>query len=274
MNVTTPRVVDLPVTRFGDGGPRTPADTLTIEAPLEILLNGAPFSVTMRTPGDELALVRGLLYTEGVLPTARPFPATTTACHRGPWPRVVDLEVPSAELHLEGQERRLISASSCGLCGKTSLGSLEDAVPAVGDRGSVTADGVLTMQKTMRAHQAAFQRSGGTHAAAAFDEEGQLLALAEDIGRHNAVDKVVGTLLLEERLGDAVAMTVSGRISFEIVSKAARAQIATLIAVSAPSSLSVELAEQAGMTLIGFCRDGRFNVYSHAHRVRGGDGGR
>ena len=127
------------------------------------------------------------------------------------------------------------------------------------------------MQEHMRAEQLAFDRSGGTHAAAVFDEQGAMLAFAEDIGRHNAVDKVIGQLLMDERLEDAWAMTVSGRVSFEIVSKAAQARIGMLIAVSAPSSLSVELAQKSGMTLVGFCRQARFNVYTHPQRIDGVD---
>lgn len=271
MNVSKPRVMNLPVSRHGDSAGRGTQDALSIEAPLEILINGAPFSVTMRSPGDELALVRGLLYTEDVLSSGAPYPHTTTECHRGPWPRTLDLTVPVDELRLEGHERRLVSASSCGLCGKISLGSLEDAVPdiveAQEERPTTTPARVLAMQAAMRSEQLAFERSGGTHAAAAFDTSGVMLALAEDIGRHNAVDKVIGQLLLEGRLQDAWAMTVSGRVSFEIVSKAARAQLSLLIAVSAPSSLSVELAHKSGMTLVGFCRQERFNIYSHAERI-------
>ncbi len=277
MNASTPRVMDLPVARHGDHDRRGDRDALCIEAPLEILINGAPFSVTMRSPGDELELARGLLFTEGVLPSSAPYPYTSEACHRGPWPRKLDLSVPEEALHLDGHERRLVSASSCGLCGKTSLGSLEDAVPDVGDRRRETRalapDRVLAMQREMRAQQLSFDRSGGTHAAAAFDAQGQTLAFAEDIGRHNAVDKVVGLLLLSDRLDDAWAMTVSGRVSFEIVSKAARAQIELLVAVSAPSSLSVELAHKSGMTLVGFCRQERFNIYSHPERIEGADRG-
>ncbi len=271
MNVSKPRVMSLPVTRHGAAERRGPEDSLSIEAPLEILINGEPFSVTMRSPGDELALVRGLLYTEGVLPSGAPYPYETTECHRGPWPRTLDLSVPNEELLLEGHERRLVSSSSCGLCGKTTLGSLEEAVPDI-DEGveeppTTTPERVLAMQTAMRAEQLAFERSGGTHAAAAFDASGNMLALAEDIGRHNAVDKVVGQLLLEGQLHEAWAMTVSGRVSFEIISKAARAQISLLIAVSAPSSLSVELAQKSGMTLIGFSRHDRFNIYSHPERI-------
>lgn len=277
MNVSTPRVMKLPVRRHGDAQGRGTQDALSVEAPLEILINGSPFSVTMRSPGDELALVRGLLYTEGVLPTGAPYPHATTECHRGPWPRTLDLTVPVEELLLEGHERRLVSASSCGLCGKTSLGSLEDSVPHISEssveRPTTTPERILAMQEAMRSEQLAFDRSGGTHAAAAFDASGTMLALAEDIGRHNAVDKVIGQLLLEDRLQDAWAMTVSGRVSFEIVSKAARGQLSLLIAVSAPSSLSVELAQGSGMTLVGFCRQDRFNTYSHPERVHGVPGG-
>lgn len=276
MNVSKPRVMNLPVSRHGDADRRGAQDALSIEAPLEILINGEPFSVTMRSPGDELSLVRGLLYTEGVLLSSAPFPYTTTECHRGPWPRTLDLTVPADELLLEGHERRLVSSSSCGLCGKTSLGSLEEAVPdileAPQERPTTTPERVLAMQDAMRSEQLAFERSGGTHAAAAFDRSGAMLALAEDIGRHNAVDKVIGQLLLENRLQDAWAMTVSGRVSFEIVSKAARGQLSLLIAVSAPSSLSVELAKKSGMTLVGFCRQGRFNTYTHPERIHEVDG--
>ena len=268
MSGGTPATVDLPLRRFDRGSFEERDDALVIEAPLEILLNSEPFSVTMRTPGQELALVRGLLFTEGVLSSAAPFPVTRTACERGPWPRALDLEVPPELLSLDGQERRLISASSCGLCGKKSWSPLEAAPVAPSAPATVSASEVLAMQERMRAKQSTFERSGGTHAAAAFDAQGQLLALAEDIGRHNAVDKVVGELLLSGRLEDAQTLTVSGRVSFEIVSKAAQASFALLIAVSAPSSLAVELAQQGGITLIAFCRQGRFNVYSHPERLK------
>ena len=271
MNASTPRVMDLPVARHGDHDRRGDRDALCIEAPLEILINGAPFSVTMRSPGDELELARGLLFTEGVLPSSAPYPYTSEACHRGPWPRKLDLSVPEEALHLDGHERRLVSASSCGLCGKTSLGSLEDAVPDVGDlrreTRALAPDRVLAMQREMRAQQLSFDRSGGTHAAAAFDAQGQTLAFAEDIGRHNAVDKVAGSVA---RAGGDLrgALIVStGRLSLEIAAKAVRLGAWGVASRSAATAGAVELAARYGMVMAGFARGRRMNIYCGGERL-------
>ena len=161
----------------------------------------------------------------------------------------------------------MMSSSSCGLCGKTSMDELELEASPVRDHGALNGELVPRLQRLMRSRQAGFDRSGGVHAAAAFTLEGELLAVREDIGRHNAVDKVIGVLLREETLDRAAAMTVSGRVSFEIVSKAARANIQHLIAVSAPSSMAVEMCAAHGMTLIGFCREGRFTTYAHPEAI-------
>lgn len=263
-------VVAVPVTRYGKTGRADPSDWLTVEAPLQILVNRRPFTVTMRTPGQDEALARGLLFTEGVVPgRGRGYEATREDCSLGIAARSIDLTVPESELVWQSHERSMMSASSCGLCGKTHLEDIETDGPSVSEDGALTVDRIFTMQDRMRAEQASFARSGGTHAAAAFALDGALLAVHEDIGRHNAVDKVIGTLIEEDLLDRAGAMTVSGRVSFEIVTKAAAADIRFLIAVSAPSSLAVDLARMRGMTVVGFCRDDRLTVYCHGRRVVG-----
>ena len=258
------QTVEVSVERHGDPTRGDQPDWLTVEAPLEIRVNGAPFTVTMRTPGQDEDLALGLLFTEGILVDSTVRPGLHPApCGGGVHDRRMDVTVDPELIRWRGPGRSLMSSSSCGLCGKTSMEELELEASPVRDHGALDGELVPRLQRLMRSRQAGFDRSGGVHAAAAFTLEGELLAVCEDIGRHNAVDKVIGALLREETLDQAAAMTVSGRVSFEIVSKAARANIQHLIAVSAPSSMAVEMCAAHGMTLIGFCREGRFTTYSH-----------
>lgn len=236
-------------------------DSLTPERPLQIKVNGQPYSVTMQTPGAERYLVRGLLHAEGAGEGGFMLYAQQ---ERGP-ATVVEVEIECPDL--PGGARRLAATSSCGLCGKETLDDvLRDIAPVTRDV-RINAARLRVIHEAMRQRQSTFTGTGGSHAAAAATPEGEILAVFEDIGRHNAVDKVVGFLLEEGLLPRAGVLAVSGRVSFEIVQKCARAGIPVLSAISAPSSLAVECAERWGLTLAGFCRDDRATFYSGLGRV-------
>lgn len=246
----------------------TVSDALTIEEALQIVINGKPFTLSMRTPGADLELVRGMLHSEDIINSSGFHPDVELDIEKEDGiVAVAVLEIPDTYLG-DGyaNSRSLLSVSSCGICGKTELGE-QDFGSAIASKLSFSAERFSEMFEQMNRHQHDFMQSGGTHAAALFDRKGRLIAAREDIGRHNAVDKVVGQLLLEGRLDQATVMTVSGRISYEITIKAFRAGIPFLAAVSAPSSLAVDYAKEFGITLLGFCRDGRATCYSNPQRV-------
>ncbi len=259
--------------RYVAGVPEETADRLTVEAPLHLKVNGTAYTTTMRTPGDDEALARGLLFTEGIVPdpnAAVAFRAIDdpesggTAC----------LEITVADAFLAKSvdgRRTMLSASSCGVCGTRDPADIEIFGPRIeipSDRRFSIAL-VPEMIEKMCERQTLFAKSGGSHAAAGFTVSGELLSVHEDIGRHNAVDKVVGDLIEQRRLDDVQCLTVSGRVSYEIVYKAYRAEIPFLMSVSAPSSMAVETAERFGMTIIGFCRDERMTVYSNVGNTAG-----
>jgi FdhD protein len=236
-------------------------ESLTPERPLQIVVNGQPYSVTMQTPGAERYLVRGLLHAEGAGDGGFLVYAQED---RGP-ATVVEVEIECPDL--PGGTRRLAATSSCGLCGKESLDDvLRDIAPVTRD-ARIDAARLRKIRDAMHSQQSTFAGTGGSHAAAAATAGGEILAVFEDIGRHNAVDKVVGFLLERDLLARADVLAVSGRISFEIVQKCARAGIPVLSAISAPSSLAVESAERWGLTLAGFCREDRATFYSGFGRV-------
>lgn len=255
--------------KYDQQGVTLVSDPLTIEEALQIRINGKAFTLTMRTPGADPELIRGMLHAEAVL--------NSTGFH----PRIalqkeneagiitaVDLEIPEAYLGSGyANTRSLLSVSSCGICGKTELDQQGFTGAALEGVAAFQPALFSGMFEQMNRRQADFMQSGGTHAAAVFDASGTLMVAREDIGRHNAVDKAVGRLLLDGRLKEARAMTVSGRISYEIVIKAFKAGIPFLAAVSAPSSLAVDYAKELGITLLGFCREGRATCYSHSHRI-------
>lgn len=244
-------------------------DSLTIEEALQININGKPFTVTMRTPGDDANLVRGLLHTEGILKNTSYNPEIILKKeNKEGIVTVVNLTIPEKELG-EGfsNSRSLLSVSSCGICGRTELEEIKNNGEISSNNNIINAEIIGGMFQKMNQYQKAFHQSGGTHAAAAFDENGTLLCSLEDIGRHNAVDKIIGKLILEKNLNQAVCMTVSGRISYEIIIKSFKARIPVLAAVSAPSSLSVDYAKELGITLFAFCREGRATCYSHIQRT-------
>jgi len=246
--------------------PRPVTDSVIVEEPLQICINGRSFSITMRTPGADRYLVKGLLFSEGIVrPEGLGAEIATEPCQG--FTRV-DVRVPSMYLCERLLEKRsLLANASCGICGKQEV----DDIAMTGERLTVTdpldASLVRQMSRTMRAHQRCFDATGGCHAAGAFGKDGSLIALFEDVGRHNAVDKVVGYLIERHRPGDASVLCVSGRVSYEIVAKAFAARIPFLCAVSAPSSMSIEMAERFGMTLFAFCRDDRFTIYANPQQV-------
>ncbi|MEU5199781.1 formate dehydrogenase accessory sulfurtransferase FdhD [Streptomyces scabiei] len=264
------------VLRIRDGALSTRPDTLVAEEPMEIRLGGRPLAVTMRTPGDDFALAAGFLVSEGVVSRASDvanivYCAGATEDGRNTY-NVVDVRLaPGVPLPDITLERNVYTTSSCGLCGKASLDavrttahwSLADAPPV-----RVTPGLLALLPDRLRAAQQVFDRTGGLHAAGLFSPEGDLLDLREDVGRHNAVDKVVGRALRSGELPlSRTVLLVSGRASFELVQKAVMAGIPVLAAVSAPSSLAVDLAVETGLTLVGFLRGGSMNVYAGEHRL-------
>lgn len=270
---------------LGDDGAveRRRSDTLAVEEPLEIRVAGAPLAITMRTPGHDVELAAGFLVSEGVISHGGQF---RSAIHcggpgtGGPFAgspentyNVLDVALaPGVAPPDPDLARRFYTTSSCGLCGKASIDAVEtvSSYDVTTDAATVAAADLLAMPDRLLAEQAVFGKTGGLHAAALFDAvTGELLVAREDVGRHNAVDKIVGWAVLNDRVPlRATVLQVSGRASFELVQKAVMAGIPVLSAVSAPSSLAVELAEASGLTLAGFVRGTSLNVYSHAHRVR------
>ena len=255
--------------KFDLDGASLVLDALTVEEALQVRINGTPFTISMRTPGADTELVRGILHSEDIVNSTSFHPRLVLSEeNEAGVVSVVDLEIPEAYLGRGySNSRSLLSVSSCGICGKTELG--EDAFEGEAIHASEVflASRFTDMFTAMNRGQHDFKQSGGTHAAAVFDAGGSLLVIREDIGRHNAVDKVIGWLLLQNKLDQAKAMTVSGRISYEITIKAFKAGIPFLAAVSAPSSLAVDYAKEFGITLMGFCREGRATCYAHPYRI-------
>jgi FdhD protein len=266
------RVKTTDVTEWKDGQDRCVLDDLAVEEPLEIRVAGEVLTITMRTPGDDFELAAGFLYAEGIVD--RREDVSRISYGRGPDGRVsgnvVDVVLRGeAAVDLGALQRRFVAASSCGICGRTSIDAVRAReMPSPNAHFRIEPDLLTRLPAVLRAAQRVFGRTGGLHAAGLFDAQGALVVVREDIGRHNAVDKVIGDSLLQgcvplaERL-----LLVSGRGGFEIVQKAIVAGIPILASVSAPSSLAVQMARDGGLTLVGFLRDRRFVVYSHANRV-------
>jgi FdhD protein len=263
------------VTRVGRPGAGPGDDAAAVEEPLEVRVHGRPFAVIMRTPGADRELAAGFLFAEGVVASAADIGAVEHCRHPDHPDRhnVVDVYLMAtaaagAEARLAG--RRTVTSSSCGICGRASIESLRTRAEPLPSTAAIDAALAARLPDLLRATQAAFDRTGGLHAAGLFAPDGRCVAAAEDVGRHNAVDKIVGRLLLDERLpARGLALAVSGRTSFEIVQKAWLAGVEIVCAVSAPSSLAIDLAEAAGITLLGFARGGGFNIYSRPHRIAG-----
>jgi len=238
-------------------------DFLVVEAPLEININNNPFTVVMRTPGNDAALVRGLLYSEDIYrekenPILEVLENTTNSFTK------INVSIPNDKLG-KGylNKRSLLSVSSCGICGKQSLEDFNSPKTKLTNQTAIDLDQLPTMFEIMSDHQQTFSLTGGSHAAVLFNKNHEFLTLKEDIGRHNAVDKCVGELLNSNTLSSAEYILVSGRVSYEIVTKAFFAKISTIVAVSACSSLAVDYAKEFGICLIGFSRDNKATIYSN-----------
>jgi len=261
--------------RVEAGQGRWSADEVITEEPLEIRLQAGEqrqtVAVTMRTPGQDFELAAGFLFAEGILHSREEVGRITYCTEAGEAQQYnrVNLELRSPALpRLAGLERHFFAHSACGVCGKSGLETLRlRGYEPLGPGFAVPAERVSSLPERLRSSQGLFERTGGLHAAALFDPEGRLLASREDVGRHNALDKLIGWALLEDRLPLSESLLlVSGRASFELVQKALAAGIPILAAISAPSSLAVEVARAFNLTLIGFLR-GSFNLYSGPERV-------
>jgi FdhD protein len=236
-------------------------DELAVEEPLEIRVDGSPIAVTMRTPGHDEELAAGFLLSEGI-PVLNARPTEDLAAN------VVEVEV-DGDFDLVRLQRNFYTSSSCGVCGKGALEAVAVETDPVTSDLTVSAELVASLPERLREAQPTFAATGGLHATGLFDERGGLISVREDVGRHNAMDKVIGHAFAEGLLPLARnVLCVSGRLSFELVQKAAVAGCPILVAVGAPSSLAVDLARDRGLTLCGFVRDGRVNVYSEPQRIR------
>ena len=261
---------DFRVWRARDGGPPAEAsDAVVVEEPLEIRVGGSAISVTMRTPGHDRELALGFLASEGLLTSAAQVRAIVQPAG-GNMANVIDvLPAPGVEIALDRLSRHVFTSSSCGLCGKTAIEAVQHNFAPVSDVVEVAASALLALPDRLAAAQPAFARTGGLHAAAVFTADGSLVVVREDVGRHNAVDKVLGYALTAGLLPwRRHVLVVSGRASFEIMQKALAGGLPIVAAVSAPSSLAVSFADESGQTLIGFLRAGRLNVYTHPERIR------
>ena len=276
------KIITVPVHREAASGPspsrdgshdsarEASQDFVAVEEPLQIRLNGRDLAITMRTPGDDRALAAGFLFTEGLVDEA----AQISGIEEDGKGTVSVQLAPGVHSPAESVARNFYMTSSCGVCGKASIDSLRavgcSALPS--EQPKIDAQVLTSLPDKLRAAQSVFERTGGLHAAGLFDASGDstgtLLDVREDVGRHNAVDKLIGAALLAGRVPlDAHILMLSGRVSFELVQKALRARIPIVAAIGAPSSLAVETALRFGMTLAGFVRNGRFNLYSGHGRI-------
>lgn len=282
----------VPIRRHRKGKAFEDSDSVAREEPLEIRLDGQALSVTMRTPGEDLDLAVGFLFTEGILPEVQPRRRRSVAFRKkgvsegdassSPLPapqylfkkggrNVVDVFLPAAKA--AGARRRLQTrffvSSSCGLCGRTSVSQTRRRLGAIKTDGCFNVAKLRELPAKMRSSQATFEFTGGLHGAALFSSDGKLLVVREDVGRHNAVDKAIGKWIRSpEANWKPFGLLVSGRASFEIVQKALAAKLPLVVAVSAPSSLAVELAQESGITLVAFLREEGFNIYSRPDRIK------
>jgi FdhD protein len=244
-------------------------DELAAEEPLEIRVRGQAVSVTMRTPGHDAELAAGFLLTEGIIHHSQDV-LRIEPCDQNEDGNVLNvLLAPDVRVDFQQLTRHVFASSSCGLCGKATIESVHAQFPPVQSDMQIEAELLASLPQQMRAAQSTFDRTGGLHAAALFNPAGKLIVLREDVGRHNAVDKVVGHCLMNGAFPlDRHILLVSGRSSFEIMQKALAARVPMVAAVSAPSSLAVSFAAESGQTLIGFLRDRRMNIYTHPQRIK------
>ena len=262
------------ITRVAEGAAQLAGDVAAQEEPLEIRLDGTPFVVIMRTPGADRELAAGFLLAERLVATVDDIGVIRhcTGPDGADAPNILDVRlVPAVAArvrHALAERRMVMTNSSCGVCGRKTIDDLMTGIAPLAARWRIRAEVVSSLAEALRRAQPLFDVTGGLHAAALFDRSGALVASGEDVGRHNAVDKVIGTQVLAEQLplGDRL-LFVSGRASYELVQKALVAGVPLLASVSAPSSLAIDLARRGGLTLLGFVRGGAFNIYTGAERI-------
>lgn len=282
--MTRPQAPPLGIRRWQAGRWSEADDQVAAEEPLQLLLDGEPLSIVMRTPGNDLELALGLLYAERVLTSAADVKRFTLSAEAAaeaasPAPFPIDatlLEANAVDVQLAESapgrrpKRSFLSSSACGVCGQTTVEELALDLPPLASGPELDPGLLIGLPDQLRAGQGVFDRTGGLHAAGLFDVDGRPLLIREDVGRHNAVDKVVGRLFLEGRLpARESVLAVSGRAGYELIQKAVAAGIPALVAVGAPSSLAVQVARRFDLTLVGFLRGERFNVYSGSERLLG-----
>jgi len=261
-------VREVPVVKRSGGDVVRRVERVAMEEPLEVYIENEPFYTTMRLPGEEIALALGLCFTDGLMSSMDDI-AGANYCG--------DVSANKVNLYLSDakkedgplapKRRQLTVFSSCGVCGSDLIGDLTKSIPVIEKRTKVEFSRLFSMQKTMVDKQKAHHLTGGTHAASLFDGQGGFLAFAEDVGRHNALDKAIGKLLLEGRVGEAVIVHLSSRLSYEMVVKAARLGAEIVTGVSAATSLAIETADALGITLIGTLRNPRGNIFTHPDRI-------
>jgi len=266
----TEAILEFPIWRLKQGRLQETTDQVAVEEPLEIRLQGEPYQVLMRLPGAEKELALGFLFTEGII---RNLAEVITAHFCGTAtdpllpPNVVDVKLTAAALARRGRRHLEVAYSSCGLCAKEAVAEIRSKVPPVTSSLVISPAALLALTARLTSAQAVFQATGGTHGAALATVDGGVFLLAEDVGRHNAMDKVIGRALLERRDLTQMVALLSGRLSFEMALKAARAGIPIVAAVSAPTTMALELARELHLTLVGFAREERLNVYTHPQRL-------
>ncbi|MFZ0051697.1 MAG: formate dehydrogenase accessory sulfurtransferase FdhD [Desulfobaccales bacterium] len=265
-------ITEFPVWRYSQGQLAAATDKVAVEEPLEIRLRGEPFQLLMHLPGWEKELALGFLYTAGIVRDL----AEVGAIHfcgaaTDPLlpPNVVDVQLTDAAWRRRGRRHLEVAYSSCGLCAKEAVSEICRATAPVASALSVTASALLDLMGRMYQEQIVFQETGGTHGVALATPEDTCFLLAEDVGRHNAMDKVVGRALFQRQDLSRMVALLSGRISFEMALKAIRVGIPILAAVSAPTSMALNLAQELNLTLVGFARDRRLNIYTHPYRIAG-----
>lgn len=242
-------------------------DSIVVEAPLQISINNDAYTVLMRTPGNDVELIRGLLYAEDIYKGNTAFVyehLPSEVKHHD----IINVTIPKDDLG-KGylNKRTLLSVSSCGICGKQDLGSLEVTGPKLKETSQIKYSDLMNWFHTMKENQRVFQKTGGLHAMMILDKQGEVLTLREDIGRHNALDKAIGSLLEKQTLKQAHCLLVSGRVSYEIISKAFFAKIPVVVAVSACSSLAIDFAKEFGICLVGFSRGDKSTIYANPQYI-------
>jgi FdhD protein len=273
------RSLDVEVHRGSGSKAETRPDWVVVEEPLQIRVLGEPIAVTMRTPGDDNELAAGFLLAEGLIATRRDLGGIAVCGHPTDpgYGNVIEvMPAPGTVFDLDQAERSRrsnLTTAACGLCGRQSIDDLLARCPVLSDEARFDATVISRLSHVLRNEQPNFARTGGLHAAGLATPDGRFRLVREDVGRHNAVDKVLGRLLLDDQIpATGTLLVVSGRTSFEIVQKALVARVSAVVSVSAPSSLAVETARRSNLTLVGFARDGVFNVYAGAGRIRSSEG--